>query len=184
MAVLLAAVAMVLPAKNKGVSQQENVSASRSEIRVGEPDETLPTDKKNASEAVEEKKPPESEAATENKDASAPAVSDKGSLPEPERKVTPAKVKKATFIGLGADECVPCKMMAPIRAELEQSYPDTLKVVFHDVWKDPSRGEKYEVRSIPTSIILDGDGKELYRHVGFWPKEDILAKFKELGIAL
>jgi thioredoxin 1 len=97
---------------------------------------------------------------------------------------TPAPVKKATFIELGADKCVPCKMMQPIMEELRADYPETLKVVFHDVWKDPKMADKYGIQGIPTQILLDGDGKEIFRHSGFWPKDDIVAKFQELGIAL
>ena len=41
---------------------------------------------------------------------------------------------------------------------------------------------KYGIESIPVQIFFGADGTELFRHVGFYPKEDILAKWKELGI--
>jgi thioredoxin 1 len=93
-------------------------------------------------------------------------------------------VKKATFIELGADKCIPCKMMQPIMDELRQEYPETLNIVFHDVWKDPKPAKQYGIRSIPTQVLLDGEGEEIFRHIGFWPKDEIVAKFKELGIEL
>jgi thioredoxin 1 len=37
---------------------------------------------------------------------------------------------------------------------------------------------------IPTQIFYNAEGKELFRHVGFFGKEDILAKWKELGVKL
>ncbi len=37
---------------------------------------------------------------------------------------------------------------------------------------------------IPTQIFYDADGKERFRHVGFFGKDDILAKWKELGVNL
>jgi thioredoxin 1 len=40
------------------------------------------------------------------------------------------------------------------------------------------------MRSIPTQIFFDATGKELWRHVGFISKEDILGKWKELGLTL
>jgi len=40
------------------------------------------------------------------------------------------------------------------------------------------------VEMIPTQIFLDASGKELFRHTGFFGKEDILAKWKELGVDL
>lgn len=88
------------------------------------------------------------------------------------------------LLELGARECVPCKMMMPVLKELAEKYPEQFTVAFHDVWQDPSVGEKYGVSVIPTQIFFDKDGKELFRHEGFFPKEDILAKWKELGIVL
>lgn len=86
------------------------------------------------------------------------------------------------FVEVGADSCVPCKMMQPILAEMRTQYAGKLQVDFADVWKNPALGDKYQVRSIPTQVIYDADGREVFRHIGFWPKEDIDAKLKELGI--
>ena len=36
---------------------------------------------------------------------------------------------------------------------------------------------------IPTLIFIDANGKEVFRHEGFMPKEDIVAKLKEMGVA-
>ncbi|OGG04704.1 MAG: thiol reductase thioredoxin [Candidatus Glassbacteria bacterium RIFCSPLOWO2_12_FULL_58_11] len=85
---------------------------------------------------------------------------------------------------LGADKCIPCKMMAPVLEELKEKYKGRLEVTFIDVWKDPAPGTKYGIRVIPTQIFIGPDGKELYRHEGFFSKEDILAKWHELGFTL
>jgi len=37
------------------------------------------------------------------------------------------------------------------------------------------------VDSIPTQIFFGPEGKELWRHVGFLAKDDILAKWREFG---
>lgn len=88
------------------------------------------------------------------------------------------------LIDLGADKCIPCKMMAPILEELRQDYAKKFEVVFIDVWKNPSSGKEFGIRIIPTQIFFDAAGKELYRHQGFISKEDILAQWKKLGIKL
>jgi thioredoxin 1 len=85
------------------------------------------------------------------------------------------------LVDLGADRCVPCKMMAPILEELKKEYKGKLDVVFYDVWKDPAPAEKYRIHGIPTQVFLDETGKELYRHAGYFSKEQILNKWKELG---
>jgi thioredoxin 1 len=86
-----------------------------------------------------------------------------------------------TLLDLGADKCVPCKMMAPILEELRETYAGQLDVGFIDVWKDPAPGKEYGIRVIPTQIFLDEHGAELFRHQGFMSREDILGKWLELG---
>ena len=99
--------------------------------------------------------------------------------------VMPAKpAQLPRLLDLGADKCIPCKMMQPVLAELRQDYAGKLQVDFVDVWKDTAAGDKYRISGIPTQILFDADGKEIYRHAGFYPKEDIVAKFAELGITL
>lgn len=89
--------------------------------------------------------------------------------------------KLPRLVDLGADRCIPCKMMAPILEELKGDYKDKLEVVFIDVWKNPQEGPKYKIRVIPTQIFFDTSGKELFRHEGYFSKEDILAKWKNFG---
>lgn len=89
-----------------------------------------------------------------------------------------------TLLELGADKCVPCKAMVPVLDALRKEYPGRLNVQFIDVWKNPEAGEKHKIRMIPVQLFLDADGKELFRHEGFYAKEDILAKWKELGVDL
>lgn len=86
-----------------------------------------------------------------------------------------------TLIDLGADKCVPCKMMAPLLEELRETYTGKMQVTFYDVWKNPEKGKAYGIRAIPTQLFLDRDGKELYRHIGYYSKEAIMAKWRELG---
>jgi thioredoxin 1 len=107
--------------------------------------------------------------------------------PRAKKKIVKAdstKTKEVTLpklVDLGADKCIPCKMMAPILEELKKDYAGKLDVVFIDVWKNSGEGEKYKIRVIPTQIFYSPEGKELFRHEGFFAKEDIVAKWKELG---
>jgi len=85
------------------------------------------------------------------------------------------------LVDLGASKCIPCKMMAPILEELKEEYIGRMKVEFIDVWENPDEAKKYSVKIIPTQIFYDTAGKELFRHEGFFSREDILGKWKELG---
>ncbi|MCF7956880.1 MAG: hypothetical protein K9M57_00385 [Phycisphaerae bacterium] len=86
------------------------------------------------------------------------------------------------LVDLGADKCIPCKMMAPILEELKAQYAGRMDVDFIDVWENPDEKVKYNIKLIPTQIFYDASGKELFRHEGFYSKEDILRKWVELGV--
>jgi thioredoxin 1 len=127
-------------------------------------------------------------AAVALKKSKAPASSD-STLPLPDAMAssqteaianTSAKLPK--LVDLGADKCIPCKAMAPILEGLKKEYAGKLNVEFIDVWKNPDVGKAYGIEMIPTQIFYDANGKELFRHMGFFGKEDILGKWKELGV--
>lgn len=94
----------------------------------------------------------------------------------------PAEKKLPKLVDLGAGMCIPCQKMAPILEELKKEYAGKLEVEFIDVRKNPDAAKKYGIQLIPTQIFYDSTGKELFRNEGFLGKEDILAKWKELGI--
>jgi len=99
-------------------------------------------------------------------------------------KSTPPTALKALpkLVDFGSHSCIPCKMMAPILEELKKEYGEVFRTEFIDVWQNAEAGRKYGIRLIPTQIFFDADGKELFRHEGFYSKEDILKKWKELGV--
>ncbi len=88
------------------------------------------------------------------------------------------------LLDLGADKCVPCKMMAPILEEMKVEFADIFVVEFIDVWKNPPAAKPFNLEVIPTQIFFAADGTELFRHEGFYGREDILAKWRELGVEL
>ena len=96
----------------------------------------------------------------------------------------PEKKPLPKLIDLGAGKCIPCKMMFPVLDELKKEYAGKLGIEFIDVWVNPDAGKQYGIEVIPTQIFYDATGKELFRHIGFFSKGDILAKWKELGMDL
>jgi thioredoxin 1 len=97
---------------------------------------------------------------------------------------TPVKQPLPRLLDLGANKCIPCKAMAPILEEMKKEYAGKLEVEFIDVWKDPDAGKPYKIQIIPTQIFFDATGKELFRHIGFYSKDDILSKWTEFGVDL
>ncbi|HBE00976.1 MAG: hypothetical protein A2096_17060 [Spirochaetes bacterium GWF1_41_5] len=83
---------------------------------------------------------------------------------------------QVTFVELGSVNCIPCKMMQPIMKEIEEQYKGKVKVVFYDVWTPEGRklAEPYKIRVIPTQVFLDKNGREYFRHEGFFPKDELI----------
>jgi thioredoxin 1 len=82
---------------------------------------------------------------------------------------------KVTFVELGSVNCIPCKQMQPILKSIEEKYGEQIKVVFYDVWKDDQKkyAQQYGIKLIPTQVFLDVNGKEFFRHEGFYPEAEI-----------
>ncbi len=82
---------------------------------------------------------------------------------------------KVTFVELGSVNCIPCKQMQPVMKSIEEKYGDQVKVIFYDVWKDDQKkyAQQYGIKLIPTQVFLDENGKEFFRHEGFYPESEI-----------
>jgi thioredoxin 1 len=99
-----------------------------------------------------------------------------------ERPATPF----VTFVELGSVNCIPCRAMQPVMKAIEAKYAGQVSVVFHDVWKPEQRqyAEKYGIRVIPTQVFLDKDGKEFFRHEGFYPEAEIHKLLEKRGLKI
>lgn len=91
---------------------------------------------------------------------------------------------KVTFVELGSESCMPCRMMEPVLEMVSKRYPGQVKVVYHDVMTDAGRseGSKYRIRVIPTQVFLDNSGKEYFRHEGFFSFEEIDRVLRQKGV--
>ena len=89
---------------------------------------------------------------------------------------------KPTLAEFGRGTCIPCKEMKPILENLAAEYQDKLNVsiVSVDLYRDIT--SYYKIMAIPTQVCFDSSGKEVFRHVGFWPKDQIIAELSKLGI--
>lgn len=90
------------------------------------------------------------------------------------------------LLDLGSETCIPCQAMAPILETLRTECAGVVQVDFVDV-NGPAGtalARQHGIRLIPTQIFLDAAGNELWRHEGFISREDILARWEELGVKL
>ncbi len=100
--------------------------------------------------------------------------------PKTEKSIMPL----VTFVEIGSVNCIPCRAMQPIMKAVEEEFGEQVNVVFHDVWTPKGKidAAKYNIRVIPTQVFLDKDGKEYFRHEGYYPKAEVERVLKTQGV--
>jgi thioredoxin 1 len=89
---------------------------------------------------------------------------------------------KPTMVEFGATGCVPCDMMQPILDNLRKDYPDQLNVVFVHVGEEQVLAARFGIRSIPVQVFFDAQGKEVFRHVGFFAQTEVTKQLSQMGV--
>jgi thioredoxin 1 len=91
---------------------------------------------------------------------------------------------KVTFVELGSENCIPCRMMKPVMEKIRSQYSGQVRVVFYDVWTAEGRPQavNFGIRAIPTQIFLDANGNEFFRHEGFFSEEEIVRLLRTKGV--
>jgi thioredoxin 1 len=89
---------------------------------------------------------------------------------------------KPTLAEFGRGTCIPCKQMKPILEDLAVQYQDKLNVPIVSIDDYSQLTSYYKVMAIPTQIGFDSNGKEVFRHVGFWAKNQIIPELRKLGL--
>lgn len=93
---------------------------------------------------------------------------------------------KVTFVELGSVRCIPCQQMQPVMKSIETKFGKDVKVVFHDVWTEAGApyAKQYGIEAIPTQVFLDETGKEYYRHVGYFPEDELMKVLQQKGVTV
>lgn len=89
---------------------------------------------------------------------------------------------KPTLAEFGSSTCIPCKEMKPILEKLAVEYKGKLNVVIVEVYEQMQLTMQYGIMAIPTQIVFDSNGKEVTRHTGLWPREEIIVQLKKMEI--
>ena len=75
--------------------------------------------------------------------------------------------------------CGPCHMIAPVVDQLATELAGRIRVVKLNVDENPQTAARFDLRSIPTLLVLK-DGREVDRLVGVQPKREIARRLERV----
>ena len=81
-----------------------------------------------------------------------------------------------------ASWCAPCRMIAPVIAELAGELAGRVRVGKLDVDANPRTAARFGIRSIPTLLVMSG-GREVDRIVGVVAKDEIVRRLGRVATA-
>jgi len=83
---------------------------------------------------------------------------------------------KATFLEVGSEYCHSCQTMGKMLYKVTQKYPK-YNIHFINVQEERDAAKALKIMMIPTQIIYDKKGKEVYRHIGVLSGDDLTKLF-------
>jgi thioredoxin 2 len=83
------------------------------------------------------------------------------------------------LLDMWAAWCGPCRMIAPVIEQLAAELAGSVRVGKLNVDENPQVAARFNVRSIPTLLVLK-NGREVDRLVGALPKQEILRRLQAL----
>jgi len=85
---------------------------------------------------------------------------------------------KPVLVEFWAQWCGPCRMVAPVLAEIAGERAGELSIVKLNYDENPAIGQRYGVMGLPT-MLLFRDGEPVRSFVGAKPKARLLAELDE-----
>ena len=102
--------------------------------------------------------------------------------PKPGAAQAPLVKGLPTLLEFGRGICPTCRRMEPIIAGIAREYKGRLNVRSVSLDDERELGAKYGINLIPTQVLLDAQGREVARHVGFVAKEELVAEMERLKL--
>jgi len=85
---------------------------------------------------------------------------------------------EVTFLEFGSKGCSSCKRMESVMNEIRSKYPNRVNVVFINILQPENQRlmKYYGIAAIPTQVLLNSEGLEYFRHIGFFTTQELELK--------
>ena len=86
-----------------------------------------------------------------------------------------------TFLEFGATGCISCRKMEIVMKEVKEKYSQVVNVKFYNVLLPENHDmmKYFGIVAIPTQVLMDSSGKEVFRHTGYFSTEELENEFKK-----
>jgi thioredoxin-like negative regulator of GroEL len=85
-------------------------------------------------------------------------------------------------VEFGGEHCIPCKHMQPVLQDLKAALGKKARI--HNFWiqQHPDVARIHRILVMPTQVVFNPKGEEVFRHMGYFPPEEFQAALRKLGI--
>jgi len=89
---------------------------------------------------------------------------------------------KWVIMEFGGERCIPCMHMQPVLQDLRDALGE--KAVVRNFWiqEHPEVARAHQIMVMPTQIVFDRKGDEVFRHMGYFPPDEFHATLQKLGL--
>ena len=104
------------------------------------------------------------------------------------RALTPAELQSALKAGrwliveFGGEHCIPCMRMQPVLQDLQAALGGKAEVRNFWIQEHPDVAERFRIMVMPTQLVFDPKGEEVFRHMGYFPPAEFHKALREKGL--
>jgi len=93
------------------------------------------------------------------------------------------KVFLITFLEFGATGCISCRKMEIVMKEIKEKYPQKVNVKFYNILLPENQDlmKYFGIAAIPTQVLLDSNGNEVFRHTGYFSTAELEQEFIKIN---
>ncbi len=104
------------------------------------------------------------------------------------RALAPAELEAALkggtwlIVEFGGEHCIPCMQMQPVLQDLQVALGE--KAAVHNFWiqQHPETAQRFKIMVMPTQVVFDPQGDEVFRHMGYFPPAEFQRALREKGL--